>query len=111
MLPVWGLGIRPIPKLDAPDAKNIFVIAVLHTIGHFGAVVSMSLGAVSFTHIVKAAEPVFSTVFTGLLLGKWAPWQVSGHAWVDVPTLTTMLGMLGRGALGRSNATYDACLV
>lgn len=36
----------------------------------------MSLGAVAFTHIVKAAEPVFSTVLTGLILKKWAAWQV-----------------------------------
>jgi len=77
LIPVWSLGLRPAPKIDLGDAKNIFVIAFLHAVGHFGAVVSMSLGAVSFTHIVKAAEPVFSTVLTGLLLGKWAPWQVN----------------------------------
>lgn len=76
----------------------IQVISALHLIGHFGAVISMSLGAVSFTHIVKvmhilysegrtssliivyflqAAEPVFSTVLSGIILGKWSHWQVS----------------------------------
>ena len=25
---------------------------------------------------VQAAEPVFSTILTGLIMGKWAPWQV-----------------------------------
>lgn len=77
LLPVWGLGIRAAPKLDAQTSKNIAVIAFLHLVGHFGAVVSMSLGAVSFTHIVKAAEPVFSTVLSGIILGKWAAWQVN----------------------------------
>lgn len=77
VIPVWYLGFRPIPKMDAEDVKNILIIAALHTAGHYGAVVSMSLGAVTFTHIVKAAEPVFSTIFTGLILGKWAAWQVN----------------------------------
>lgn len=77
LVPVWGLGFRPTPKLDAGTSKDIAVIAFLHLVGHFGAVLSMSLGAVSFTHIVKAAEPVFSTVLSGLILGKWAAWQVN----------------------------------
>ena len=77
LVPVWGLGFRPAPKLDARTGKDIAVIAFLHLVGHFGAVLSMSLGAVSFTHIVKAAEPVFSTVLSGLILGKWAAWQVN----------------------------------
>jgi len=37
----------------------------------------MSLGAVSFTHIVKAAEPVFSTILTGVIMGKWSHWKVN----------------------------------
>jgi len=77
LLPIWCCGIRPVPKMDSSDVKNIAVIAVLHTIGHYGAVISMAMGAVSFTHIVKAAEPVFSTVLSGLINGKWAAWQVN----------------------------------
>jgi len=77
VIPVWYFGLRSTPKLDSEDVKNIMIIAALHTAGHFGAVVSMSLGAVTFTHIVKAAEPVFSTIFTGLILNKWAAWQVN----------------------------------
>mmetsp|Transcript_32753 Transcript_32753/g.73932 ORF Transcript_32753/g.73932 Transcript_32753/m.73932 type:complete len:340 (-) Transcript_32753:213-1232(-) len=77
VLPNWYLGIRPVPKMDSEDVKNIGIISVLHCVGHFGAVISMSMGAVSFTHIVKAAEPVFSTVLAGLILNKWAAWQVN----------------------------------
>ena len=36
-------------------------IAFLHAGGHLAAVLSMSAGAVSFTHIIKASEPVAST--------------------------------------------------
>jgi solute carrier family 35 protein E1 len=77
VVPLWATGLRAAPKLAGDDYITIAVIALLHAIGHFGAVVSMSLGAVSFTHIVKAAEPVFSTVLSGLLLDKWSPWQVN----------------------------------
>ena len=52
------------------------MIAMLHTIGHFGAVLSMSFGAPTFTHVVKAAEPVFSTILNGLINGVWKPTAV-----------------------------------
>jgi len=37
---------------------------------HMGAVVSIGAGAVSFTHIVKAAEPVFTALFSACFLGQ-----------------------------------------
>eukprot|EP00620_Florenciella_sp_RCC1587_P022269 CAMPEP_0182570978 /NCGR_PEP_ID=MMETSP1324-20130603/11117_1 /TAXON_ID=236786 /ORGANISM="Florenciella sp., Strain RCC1587" /LENGTH=317 /DNA_ID=CAMNT_0024785425 /DNA_START=46 /DNA_END=999 /DNA_ORIENTATION=- len=77
MLPVWLLGVRKIPKLTSGDVTKIATIAALHTIGHFGAVLSMSFGAATFTHVVKAAEPVFSTILNGLINKSWAPMQVN----------------------------------
>lgn len=77
MLPVWLTGMRKIPKLTSGDVVKIGVIALLHCIGHFGAVISMSLGAVTFTHIVKAAEPVFQTVLKGLINNEWLPLVVN----------------------------------
>lgn len=47
-------------------------VAVLHTIGHVAATVSMSKVAVSFTHIIKSAEPAFS-VMVSRLLGEEFP--------------------------------------
>lgn len=38
----------------------------------------MSFGAATFTHVVKAAEPVFSTILNGLINKSWAPMQVGG---------------------------------
>jgi len=76
-LALWGSGTRRVPSLESSDLSKLLVIAVLHSIGHFGAVISMSAGAVSFTHIVKAAEPVFSTILSGIIMGDWAPWQVN----------------------------------
>lgn len=88
LLPVWSLGVRKIPKMKSADVVKIMSIAVLHTIGHFGAVLSMNAGAVSFTHIVKAAEPVFSTVLSGIILGTWAP------AVVNLTLVPVMAGVI-----------------
>ena len=51
-------------------------VAVLHTIGHVAATVSMSKVAVSFTHIIKSAEPAFSVLVSRFLLGEAFPVQV-----------------------------------
>ncbi|GMH61776.1 hypothetical protein TrRE_jg758, partial [Triparma retinervis] len=57
ILPVWFLGFRPKPVLTTSEIKTLAPIAFFHTIGHTMTVVSLGAGAVSFTHIVKAAEP------------------------------------------------------
>ncbi len=38
--------------------------------------VSLGAGPVSFTHIVKALEPFFSAMISGLVFGKWIKIQV-----------------------------------
>lgn len=51
-------------------------VALAHTIGHVAATVSMSKVAVSFTHIIKSAEPAFSVVIQRLFLGEHFPLPV-----------------------------------
>lgn len=51
-------------------------MALAHTIGHVAATVSMSKVAVSFTHIIKSAEPAFSVVIQRLFLGENFPLPV-----------------------------------
>jgi solute carrier family 35 protein E1 len=68
--PLWLTGIRKPPKLSAGAIKTLLPIAFCHSIGHIGAVVSAGAGAVSFTQIVKAAEPVFTCGLSALLLGS-----------------------------------------
>ena len=48
-------------------------VALAHTIGHVAATVSMSKVAVSFTHIIKSAEPAFSVLVSRFLLGEHFP--------------------------------------
>jgi len=49
---------------------------VAHTIGHVAATVSMSKVAVSFTHIIKSAEPAFSVLIQRLIFHEHFPWMV-----------------------------------
>lgn len=51
-------------------------VALAHTIGHVAATVSMSKVAVSFTHIIKSAEPAFSVLIQRFLLGETFPLPV-----------------------------------
>jgi solute carrier family 35, member E1 len=76
ILPVWLLGFRPMPVLTTSSFKALAPIAFFHTVGHTMTVVSLGAGAVSFTHIVKAAEPFFSTIIQAIM-GNVAPMTVN----------------------------------
>ena len=75
-VPLWLLGIRKAPKLNASELKTLFPIALCHTGVHVGAVIALGAGAVSFAHIVKASEPVVTCGLNALLLGQILPLPV-----------------------------------
>jgi len=93
-VPLWLLGLRAAPKLTPEDYKRCAFLSMLHTAGHVGAVVAMSAGAVSFTHIIKALEPMFSVFFGVLINGTadplsvnvWLVPIVAGVVWAAVGT-------------------------
>lgn len=62
--------------MDGSLILALLPVALFHTIGHVTACVSFSQMAVSFAHIVKAAEPVFSVALSGPLLGVQYPLYV-----------------------------------
>merc|ERR1712087_488351 len=66
---LWMTGIRKAPKLSMDNIKTLIPISLGHLGTHIGAVVSLGAGAVSFTHIVKASEPVVSAALSAALLG------------------------------------------
>ena len=70
VMPLWLTGLRKAPILSKEAIMTLLPIAFCHSIGHIGAVVSAGAGAVSFTQIVKAAEPVFTCVLSALILGS-----------------------------------------
>lgn len=75
MLVLWSLKLQPCPKISKPFIIALLGPALFHTIGHISACVSFSKVAVSFTHVIKSAEPVFSVMFSSVLGDKY-PIQV-----------------------------------
>ncbi|KAJ7969264.1 Glucose-6-phosphate/phosphate translocator 1, chloroplastic [Quillaja saponaria] len=75
MLVLWSLKLQPCPKISKPFVIALLGPALFHTIGHISACVSFSKVAVSFTHVIKSSEPVFSVIFSSLL-GDTYPIQV-----------------------------------
>jgi len=69
MLVVWATGIQEKPKVSKAFLVAVLPVAFFHMVGHVSACVSFSKMAVSFTHVIKAAEPVFSVILSGPLLG------------------------------------------
>ncbi|KAL3615440.1 hypothetical protein CASFOL_041101 [Castilleja foliolosa] len=76
MLILWSLKLQPFPKINKSFILALLGPALFHTIGHISACVSFSKVAVSFTHVIKSAEPVFSVIFSTFLgetypIGVW----------------------------------------
>ena len=72
-LPLWISGLRALPQLTMDDIKLLFPIALLNAAGHTAAVIAMfQKGGGSFTHVIKASEPVVSTILN-FLINKIAP--------------------------------------
>ncbi|XP_010056521.2 xylulose 5-phosphate/phosphate translocator, chloroplastic [Eucalyptus grandis] len=67
MFVLWSLKLQPRPKISKPFIVALLGPALFHTIGHISACVSFSKVAVSFTHVIKSAEPVFSVIFSSFL--------------------------------------------
>ncbi|KAF7123177.1 hypothetical protein RHSIM_Rhsim12G0144400 [Rhododendron simsii] len=64
---LWSFKLQPCPKITKPFIIALLGPALFHTIGHISACVSFSKVAVSFTHVIKSSEPVFSVVFSSFL--------------------------------------------
>merc|ERR550514_920994 len=75
-VPLWLLGNRKVPKLTVKQAITLSPAALGHLATHVGAVVAFFAGAVSFGHIVKASEPVISSVLNFLFMGEVLKWPV-----------------------------------
>ncbi|XVE93177.1 hypothetical protein REPUB_Repub01dG0167800 [Reevesia pubescens] len=67
MLVLWSLKLQPCPKITKPFIVALLGPPLFHTIDHISACVSFSKVAVSFTHVIKSSEPVFSIIFSSFL--------------------------------------------
>ena len=89
VVPKWELNKANAPVLTNEEIKNLLPVAICHLLTHVGAIVSLGAGAVSFTHIVKAAEPAVSAALSAVFLNSFLP----------IPVYLTLLPVMGGVAL------------
>eukprot|EP01035_Chromulina_nebulosa_P023293 gene23293-30188_t len=77
--PMWYLKIRPTPFANIKEFLTIISelrnVAAYTTLSHIAGVIALGTGAVSFTQVVKAAEPVFTALIAALFTRQFLPWQ------------------------------------
>ena len=73
---LWVTRLRPAPTLSPSGKKIVQQVGFYHSTGQLLSMISLGAGPVSFTHIVKALEPLFSALVSALIFGKWMDWQV-----------------------------------
>lgn len=86
---LWLTKLHPVPKVDSKFLKALLVVAAFHTVGHVSACTSFGQMAVSFAHIVKSAEPVFSVALAGPILKETYPIYV----WLSLVPIVAGCGL------------------
>ncbi|XP_028772282.1 phosphoenolpyruvate/phosphate translocator 2, chloroplastic [Neltuma alba] len=73
---IWTFNLYPKPKISRAQLVAIFPLAVAHTVGNLLTNISFGKVAVSFTHTIKALEPLFTVVLSSLFLGEQPTFRV-----------------------------------
>jgi len=73
---LWTTGLRKAPKLTWNSVKLLAPSGVLLAGTHVGGVISFGLGAISFTHVLKATEPVWSAFISAVVFREFLPLPV-----------------------------------
>lgn len=68
---LWVTKLRAAPVLTSAGKSAVNKVGFYHMAGQELSMMSLNAGAVSFTHIVKALEPFFSAMVSGIMFGKW----------------------------------------
>jgi solute carrier family 35 protein E1 len=50
-------------------------VALFTSLSHIAGVIALGAGSVSFTQVVKGAEPVFTALISALFMGQFLAWQ------------------------------------
>ena len=69
-------GLRKAPKLSFDNIKTLSSQAFFLAATHVAGVISFGAGAISFTHILKATEPVWSALILALGFKEFLPLPV-----------------------------------
>lgn len=98
---LWMTRLRRAPILTAKGKELAWKVGTYHGSGQLFSMVSLGAGPVSFTHIVKALEPFFSAMISGLVFGKWMKPQVYA-------TLVPVVGGVGYACLKERSFSWLA---
>lgn len=98
---IWLLRLRPYPTLTPSGRGAVASVGLYHALGQLASMLSLGAGPVSFTHIVKAMEPFFSAIVSGLYFKKWMKTPV-------YLTLIPVVGGVGYACLNELNFSWLA---
>lgn len=99
-IPLWILGVRKLPKITFDDFLLLLPIALLNVGGHTCAVIAMfEVGGGSFTHVIKASEPVVSVIL-GVIVNGIVP-----KPFTAISLLPITYGVAYASTLGHLDAT------
>jgi solute carrier family 35 protein E1 len=98
---LWLLRLRATPQLTQKGKEICWKVGLYHGSGQLFSMVSLGAGPVSFTHIVKALEPFFSAMVSGVVFGKWMKPQVYA-------TLIPVVGGVGYACLKERSFSWLA---
>jgi solute carrier family 35 protein E1 len=82
---LWSTGMRKKPKLSFDNIKTLSSQAFFLAATHVAGVISFGAGAISFTHILKATEPVWSALIMAVAFKEYLP----------VPVYLSLVPILG----------------
>jgi solute carrier family 35 protein E1 len=94
--PMWGFGLRKPPNISMNTLVAMFPLGVFHALTHLAAVIALGAGQVSSFQILKAAEPLFTCFFSGVVMKKVFHWYV-------YLTILPIMAGVGYSAMGKSN--------
>ena len=110
-IPLWILGIRKAPKITISDLFTLLPIACLNAAGHACAVIAMfQKGGGSFTHVIKASEPVVSVIL-GLLINGAVPKPITALTLLPITygvAYASTLGDLNVATMSKELTTLTA---
>ncbi|KAL3781231.1 hypothetical protein ACHAW5_000546 [Stephanodiscus triporus] len=96
---LWLSGLRKSPKLSFDNIKTLSSQAFFLAATHVSGVVSFGAGAISFTHILKATEPVWSALILAIGFGEFLPLPV-------YLSLVPIMGGVGLASLKELSFTW-----
>lgn len=96
---LWTTGLRKRPKLSTSDVKKLSSQAFFLAATHVAGVISFSAGAISFTHILKATEPVWSALILAIGFKEFLPLPV-------YLSLVPILGGVGLASMKELSFTW-----